>query len=97
MKKMSTINKLKEKIKTLEKQIESSNKHVYVHRTHQWVTNDGEITIWFGDEQTLTWNIDDLFHCLDDLIQECVTEKRKQDNIKLDQIKNTLKYIIEFE
>ena len=93
MKKMSTINKLKEKIKTLEKKLKEAKSHTYVDdSTHYW-TDSGEFHMFFGNKQSLTWEIDDLYNSLEFINQFCIEQKQKNDAETLDRIVEGFDYI----
>ena len=92
-KKMSTINRLKQKIKTLEKRLEKSKSHTYVHdSTHYW-TESGEFHMFFGNEQSLTWEIDDLYKTLEFLNEFCIKHKQKNDAETLERIVECFDFI----
>lgn len=92
---MSTINKLKEKIKTLEKQLESSKSHTYINQSYHYWAEEGEFHVFYGDEKCVTWQIDDLYKSLEFMIEDCLREKQKQDSETLERIIESFEVIKE--
>ena len=92
---MSTINKLKAKIKTLEKELEASKTHTYIHNSNHYWAEHGEFHMFCGDEKTVSWEINDLYSALEYMIESCLREKQKQDSETLERIIDSFKVIKE--
>ena len=81
---MSTIKKLKE-----------AKSHTYINQSYDYWTEHGEFHVFYGDEKTVSWQIDDLYKSLEYMIEDCLREKQKQDSETLERIIDSFKVIKE--
>tara|TARA_R110000737_G_scaffold352613_1_gene399390 strand:- start:217 stop:489 length:273 start_codon:yes stop_codon:yes gene_type:complete len=85
----------KEQIADLKKQLAEAKQNTYIYETNHLQCSDGELHVGFGDygenEKWLVWNTDSLFKDLPFIINQVLKENKKQQNIYLEQIKDSIK------
>jgi len=81
------ISELEQEVKELKK----SKKHIYVHETHTFYEEHGELYIEF-EQGTIVWNLESLYNDLPHMLAYCIEEhKKKEIRIKKEMLKLTKK------
>lgn len=83
-----------EKIDKLEKQLKIAESHTYVYDTTQISVSDGELYIWYGDDNKyITIDVNSIYNDLPFIVEQVCKEHKKQSKDTLDRIKNSLNEI----
>jgi hypothetical protein len=85
------IKELEEKIVRLEEELQHARTHTYVGETETLYCNDGELYIYYdNDEKTLVMDIDQLYKDLPSIIRMVTKEQKKMQEMHLEMIKEAL-------
>ena len=85
------IEKLEAKIKMLEEELQHTRTHTYVGETQTLYCNDGELYIYYdNEEKTLVMDIDQLYKDLPFIINQVCKEQKKMQEMHLEMIKEAL-------
>jgi len=85
------IKELEEKIKMLEEELQHTRTHTYVGETQTLYCDDGELYIYYdNEEKTLVMDIDQLYKDLPFIINQVCKEQKKMQEMHLKMIKEAL-------
>jgi hypothetical protein len=81
------VKELEEKIVRLQQELKHSRNNTYVGNTHTLHCTDGELYIYYGDDdQTLVMEVNQLFRDLPSIISMVTKEQKKQQEMHLKMI-----------
>ena len=82
------IKELEEKIVRLEEELQHTRTHTYVGETQTLYCNDGELYVYYdNEEKTLVMDIDQLYKDLPFIINQVCKEQKKMQQMHLKLIK----------
>lgn len=85
------VKELEEKIVRLEEELQHTRTHTYVGETQTLYCNDGELYIYYdNEEKTLVMDIDQLYKDLPFIINQVCKEQKKMQEMHLEMIKEAL-------
>ena len=91
MGKDNRVKELEAKIKMLEEELQHTRTHTYVGETQTLYCNDGELYIYYdNEEKTLVMDIDQLYKDLPFIINQVCKEQKKMQQMHLEMIKEAL-------